>query len=93
LLTSLSPLHSTHELEYGITVFADVKGLDAETLVRKRRKAFVADTAAERAVRNLKKGQCMLVLRMPQLTNSRWCLFVHGKEPPIPMFSPLEHAV
>lgn len=60
----------THELEDGITVFADVKETDGETLQRKRRMVFVKDTRPEKAVRILKKGECMLVLGMPRLNLS-----------------------
>jgi hypothetical protein len=56
-----------HELPDGITVFADVKEVDGETLVRKRRMVFVAGTRPEQAVRALKKDECMLVLGMPRL--------------------------
>ena len=60
----------THEIPDGLTVFADVKEVDGETLVRKRRMVFVADTAPIRNVRKLKQGQCMLVLGMPRLNLS-----------------------
>jgi hypothetical protein len=60
----------THVLEDGITVFADVKEVDGETLVRKRRMVFVAGTRPDEAVRKLKQGQCMLVLGMPRLNLS-----------------------
>lgn len=60
----------THELEDGLTVFADVKEIDGETLQRKRRMVFVKDTRPEKAVRTLKKGECMLVLGMPRLNLS-----------------------
>lgn len=60
----------SHELPDGLTVFADVKEVDGETLVRKRRMVFVADTTPERSIRKLKEGQCMLVLGMPRLNLS-----------------------
>jgi hypothetical protein len=60
----------THEMPDGLTVFADVKEVDGETLVRKRRMVFVANTAPIRTVRKLKQGQCMLVLGMPRLNLS-----------------------
>lgn len=60
----------THELGDGITVFADVKETDGETLVRKRRMVFVMGTPPEQAIRKLKEGQCMLVLGMPRLNLS-----------------------
>ena len=60
----------THDLDDGLTVFADVKEVDGETLVRKRRMVFVADTTPERSVRKMKEGQCMLVLGMPRLNLS-----------------------
>lgn len=58
----------THDVGDGITAFADVKDVEGETLVRKRRMVFVAGTAPERGVRKLKKGNCMLVLGMPRLS-------------------------
>lgn len=58
----------THDVGDGLTAFADVKDVDGETLVRKRRMVFVAGTAPERGVRSLKKGSCMLVLGMPRLS-------------------------
>lgn len=57
----------THEMEDGITVFADVKEVDGETIARKRRMVFVAGTEPEKAVRKLKKDQCMLVMGMPRI--------------------------
>jgi hypothetical protein len=60
----------THEMDDGITVFADVKEVDGETLVRKRRMVFVAGTKPEDGIRKLKKDQCMLVLGMPRLNLS-----------------------
>jgi hypothetical protein len=58
----------THDVGDGLTVFADVKDTEGETLVRKRRMVFVTGTAPERGVRTLKKGGCMLVLGMPRLS-------------------------
>lgn len=60
----------THTLPDGITVFVDVKEVDGETLVRKRRMVFVAGTRPDQAVRMLKNGDCMLVLGMPRLNLS-----------------------
>lgn len=60
----------THEMADGLTVFADVKEVDGETLVRKRRMVFITGTAPEKAVRMLKKGDCMLVLGMPRINLS-----------------------
>jgi hypothetical protein len=60
----------THEIEDGLTVFADVKEIGGETLVRKRRMVFVTGTTPERSVRKLKKWDCMLVLGMPRLSLS-----------------------
>jgi hypothetical protein len=59
-----------HMLEDGLTVFADVKEVDGETLVRKRRMVFVTGTRPDEAVRKLRQGQCMLVLGMPRLNLS-----------------------
>lgn len=60
----------THIIEDGLTVFADVKEVGGETLVRKRRMVFVADTRPYQAVRKLKEGRCMLVIGMPRLNLS-----------------------
>ncbi|HEY8224976.1 MAG TPA: hypothetical protein VIG25_06855 [Pyrinomonadaceae bacterium] len=51
-------------------MFADVKEVDGETIVRKRRMVFVAGTKPETNVRKLKEGQCMLLLGMPRLNLS-----------------------
>lgn len=60
----------THKLEDGLTVFADTKEVDGETLVRKRRMVFVDGTRPIAGVRKLKKDECMLVLGMPRLNLS-----------------------
>lgn len=60
----------THKLEDGLTVFADAKEVDGETLVRKRSMVFVEGTRPIEGVRKLKKDQCMLVLGMPRLNLS-----------------------
>ena len=60
----------THVVEDGLTVFADVKEVDGETIVRKRRMVFVAGTKPETNVRKLTEGQCMLLLGMPRLNLS-----------------------
>jgi hypothetical protein len=59
-----------HELPDGLTVFADVKDVGGETLVKKRRMVFVNGTRPEQAVRSLKRWDCMLVLGMPRLNLS-----------------------
>jgi hypothetical protein len=54
----------THDLEDGITVFVDVKEVDGEILVRKRRMVFVAGTRPAativRAVANARKASPIL---------------------------------
>ena len=58
----------THDLEDGLTVFASVKDLAGELLVRKRRMVFVNGSAPEKAVRKLTQGKCMHVLGIPRIS-------------------------
>lgn len=56
-----------HEVADGRMVFATVRDLDGETLVRKRRMVFVKDTPPEVLVKTLKKGARVHVLGMPRI--------------------------
>jgi hypothetical protein len=60
----------THKIDDGLTVFADVKEVGGETLVKKRRMVFVEGTRPIRGVQKLKENDCMLVLGMPRLNLS-----------------------
>jgi hypothetical protein len=55
------------EVEDGRLVMASVLDLDEELLVRNRRMVFVKDSPPEKAVRNLKKGDKLHVLRLPRV--------------------------
>jgi hypothetical protein len=58
------------KVDDGRFMFASVRDLDGELLVRKVRMAFVKDTAAEKVARNLKHGDRVRVVALPRISLS-----------------------
>jgi len=56
-----------HEVADGRMVFAAVRDLDGELLVRKRRMVFVKDSSPEQLIKTLPKGKRLHVLGVPRI--------------------------